>query len=405
MRTINTHQFVAIIESIIASGLHQPVLGLGAPGIGKSEIVQQIADKHGYRVIDLRLAQMREEELAGLIFPTEDKTRAQWLLPDWFPRAGEQKAVLLLDELTSATKRIQVAAYQLVLDRKLGPLNEKSKLPDDTVIIALGNREDDNGVYVELAAPLANRFEIYDIEPDYDIWLQDYAQKYVNPKTGKGFNPTVIAYLNEHKSQLHASLSENADTDENEMIFASPRSWNRVSDILNLADGKIDDITDLRISGCIGESAGRDFVTYARNFSNITVVQDIIAGADPDVPRSNAAKLYVFSSLTSAYNSETHNAEMPRKVELYLAFKKYADKMGGEYPAFMDSFFEENYEDVIIAAAQEDNTQLFKDIKRELEFSNKFEAIANNREEELEDADITTLATELAEFSNAFQIL
>ena len=55
MRSIDTHQFAAIIENVIMSGLHQPILGLGAPGIGKSEIVQQVAAKHGYRVIDLRL--------------------------------------------------------------------------------------------------------------------------------------------------------------------------------------------------------------------------------------------------------------------------------------------------------------------------------------------------------------
>lgn len=378
MRSIDTHQFAAIIENVIMSGLHQPILGLGAPGIGKSEIVQQIAVKHGYRVIDLRLAQMREEELAGLIFPTEDKTRAQWLLPDWFPREGEQKAVLLLDELTSATKRIQVAAYQLVLDRKLGPMDCKSKLPDDTVIIALGNREDDNGVYVELAAPLANRFEIYDIEPDYDIWVQDYARKYVNPKTGKGFNPMVISYLNEHKSQLHSKCSDEFKEDEDEMVFASPRTWNRVSDIMNMCDGKIDEIALLRISASVGEEIGRDFSMYAKNFAGITVIQDIIAGKDPDVPGSEATKMYIFSTMTSAYNSEVYNADMDRKVELYFAFKKYADKMGGEYPAFIDSFFEENYKDVIAESINQDQTRLLTDIKNELDFENKFEEFNGN---------------------------
>lgn len=402
MRTINTHQFAAVIESIIESGLHQPVLGLGAPGIGKSEIVQQIAAEHGYRVIDLRLAQMREEELAGLIFPTEDKKRAQWLLPDWFPKAGDQKAVLLLDELTSATKRIQVAAYQLVLDRRLGPLEEKSKLPDDTVIIALGNREDDNGVYVELAAPLANRFEIYDIEPDFDIWLQDYAQKYVNPKTGKGFNPVVTAYLNEHKMQLHASLNADSSADENEMIFASPRSWNRVSDILNMSNGNIDEITDLRISACVGEGIGRDFTMYAKNFANITVVQDIIAGKDPEVPSSSAAKMYVFSTLTSAFNSEAQHSDMQRKIELYYAFKKYTDKMGGEYPAFMDSFFDANYHDVVIASIKQDSTQLFQDVQREIDFSNKFDSVVNGMKlDETEGVD----REELAQLSRTFTIL
>ena len=162
---MNINEFGEAIEFNIVHNIKHSILGLGAPGIGKSELIQQIGKKFGYTVIDLRLAQMSEVEISGLIFPNEDKTKTIWLSPDILPdekRDGD-KTILLLDEITSCSKKVQVAAYQLILDRRIG----QYKLPEGTFVIALGNREDDDGVYIHLAGPLADRFEIHYIEPDF----------------------------------------------------------------------------------------------------------------------------------------------------------------------------------------------------------------------------------------------
>ena len=137
--------FAECIEFNIKNNIKHAILGIGAPGMGKSQLIQQIGDKYGYKVIDLRLAQMSEVEIGGLIFPNEDKTKTVWLTPDILPdeeRDGK-KTILLLDEITSCPKRVQVAAYQLILDRRIGQYT----LPTGTIVIALGNREDDDGVY------------------------------------------------------------------------------------------------------------------------------------------------------------------------------------------------------------------------------------------------------------------
>nr|MCR5597733.1 AAA family ATPase [Lachnospiraceae bacterium] len=110
------------IEFNLEHGIRHAVLGLGAPGLGKSQVIRQIGEKYGYKVIDLRLAQMSEVEIGGLIYPNEDRTKTVWLAPDILPdeeRDGK-KTILLLDEITSCSKRVQVAAYQLVLDRRVG---------------------------------------------------------------------------------------------------------------------------------------------------------------------------------------------------------------------------------------------------------------------------------------------
>ena len=320
MVTINIRQFGEIIKFTIANGLKQAILGLGAPGLGKSEVIQQIADELGFRVVDLRLAQMSEVEIGGLIYPNEDKTYTNWLRPNWFPTGKEGKpTLLLLDELTSAPKRIQVAAYQLVLDRRIG----QHVLPDDCVIIALGNREEDAGVYVELAAPLANRFEIYNIEVDANVWLEDYALKYVD-KNGRGVNPLVTTYVREHPSMLHTQSE-----DSEEMTFATPRSWARVSQTLNAANNDINPIVKRKIMASIGEDLGSQFTVYAEKYASNTIVRDVIAGKNAQIVKDRSDMLYIVDAFTSSLT------ELARKDKIVAAevcnrMSKYAHTFPSE---------------------------------------------------------------------------
>ena len=183
---MNIREFAECVIFNIQHGLRHAILGLGAPGVGKSQVIKQIGEMLDYKVIDLRLAQMSEVEIGGLIYPNEDKTKTRWLSPEVLPdeeRDGE-KTILLLDEITSCPKRVQVAAYQLILDRRVGQYT----LPEGTFVIGLGNREDDEGVYIRLAGPLADRFEILYIDADFDTWLTGYAILH-------GVHPYVQNYL------------------------------------------------------------------------------------------------------------------------------------------------------------------------------------------------------------------
>ena len=160
MSTINIEQFEKIVEFNIDNNIKRAILGLGASGIGKSAVIKQITERKNMGLIDLRLLLYTETDLKGIPFPNEDKTRTKWLPNDILPnveRDGE-RGILLVEELTSAPKRVQAAAYQLIQDRKLG----EYILPEGWFIVALGNREDDNGVFVQMPSPLANRFEIHE---------------------------------------------------------------------------------------------------------------------------------------------------------------------------------------------------------------------------------------------------
>ncbi|MCR5836354.1 MAG: MoxR family ATPase [Lachnospiraceae bacterium] len=284
---MNISEFAETIEFNIVHNIKHSILGLGAPGIGKSELIQQIGQKYGYKVIDLRLAQMSEVEISGLIFPNEDKTKTIWLSPDILPdeKRDGNKTILLLDEITSCSKKVQVAAYQLILDRRIG----QYKLPEGTFVIALGNREDDDGVYIHLAGPLADRFEIHYIEPDFETWKYTYA-------LNNGVHPLVISYLTFKPAALHTH-----DPESDAMTFATPRSWVRVSDILHFDDDITKNVVRNKIAGNIGEIEARQFFEFCKKKEKYVTLDQVLAGRKQLPVEMDEVSVFI-SSIASRLN-------------------------------------------------------------------------------------------------------
>ena len=257
-------EFGECVEFNIKHGIRTAILGLGAPGVGKSQIIKQIGDKYGYKVIDLRLAQMSEVEIGGLIYPNEDRTKTRWLSPEVLPdeeRDGKN-TILLLDEITSCPKRVQVAAYQLILDRRVG----QYVLPEGTFVIGLGNREDDEGVYIRLAGPLADRFEIHYIDVDFKTWKYEYAIPYQ-------IHPFVLQYLSFKPKALHTQ-----SVDPESMVFATPRSWDRVSQILKYDSDLNNPVVVHKIAGNVGEAETAQFVKFITDGTKRITVDDFLEG-------------------------------------------------------------------------------------------------------------------------------
>jgi MoxR-like ATPase len=102
------------------TGQHTPVMLWGPPGVGKSQFIAQIADKHQVPLIDIRLSQMEPTDLRGIPFRVND--RVEWAIPAMLPDTQRHgpTGILFLDEITSAAPTVSTAAYQLILDRRLG---------------------------------------------------------------------------------------------------------------------------------------------------------------------------------------------------------------------------------------------------------------------------------------------
>ena len=154
----------------------RPAFIWGPPGAGKSDIVRTVADTMGLELRDVRLNLMDPVDLKG--FPTisevefgtgKNKVKERqmsFVAPDFLPRDPKSKGVLFLDEMNSAPQSVQAAAYQLILNRRIG----EYELPEGWAVLAAGNRAGDRAVVHGMPSALANRFVHIDFEVDVDDW-------------------------------------------------------------------------------------------------------------------------------------------------------------------------------------------------------------------------------------------
>jgi len=234
-----------------------PAFLWGAPGIGKSSIVKQIADEKGVEFIDLRLALMDPTDLKGIPFYDKETHTALWAPPAFLPREGE--GILFLDELNSAAPAVQSSAYQLILDRRIG----EYELPEGWAIVAAGNREGDRGLTYRMPAPLANRFVHFELEVDVDDW-REWAYR-------RGLDARIIAYIsykNEHLFTFDAKSEAKS--------FATPRSWEYVGNILQAGIEK--SLLLETISGAIGRDIAVSFLSFLKVMQRLPDIDAIMRG-------------------------------------------------------------------------------------------------------------------------------
>jgi AAA domain (dynein-related subfamily) len=248
-------------------GHHTPVMIWGPPGVGKSQIVAQVAKKHGVPAIDIRLSQMEPSDLRGIPFRVDDQV--EWALPSMLPNAERHgpAGILFLDEITSAPPSVSAAAYQLILDRKLGDY----EVPDGWAIFAAGNRQGDRGVTYTMPAPLANRFQHYELEVNLDDWV---AWAYAN-----NIDERIIAFL-----RFRPELLFDFDPAHNPVAFPSPRSWEFTHNALQ----KFFDHPELflgTLQACVGPAAGVELNAFIQNMEHMPDLDAIIAGEEIPAPK------------------------------------------------------------------------------------------------------------------------
>lgn len=242
----------------------------GASGIGKSQVVKQIAKKRGIGLIDMRLSTYDPTDLKGLLYFKDDK--ATWLslgeLPDVL-RDGEE-GILFLDEVNAAPPATAAAAYRLVLDREIG----NYKMPEGWSIVAAGNRESDKGVTYKMPAPLANRFVHGEMEVSFDDW--------VHWATVSGVDDRTVSFLRFRPGLLH-------DFDPAQRAFPTPRSWERAAGYNNVSD---EGTRQELINGCVGQGPGVEYSAFLRMAADLP---------DPDLILMNPEEAKVPTDLSALY--------------------------------------------------------------------------------------------------------
>jgi hypothetical protein len=281
----------------------RPVFLWGPPGIGKSDIVKQIGEDAGREVIDVRLALWEPTDIKGIPYYNADKGAMVWAPPAELPTDPESTAVIFLDELNSAPPAVQAAAYQLILNRKVGTYS----LPKGVDIVAAGNREGDRGVTYRMPAPLANRFIHLEAKVDFDDFQEWAVMNAVHPE--------VVGYVGFAKQDLY-----DFDPKSPSKAFATPRSWVFVSDLLKDDDTDIDTLHNL-IAGAVGDGLAVKFMAHRKIAGKLPKAEDILSGKVKDLQIKEVSAMY---SLT---------------VSLCYELKDAAEKKSKTFDSQADNFF------------------------------------------------------------------
>jgi len=284
----------------------RPLFIWGPPGIGKSDAIHQLGTELNAHVIDVRLSLWEPTDIKGIPYFNSVDNTMSWAPPVELPNeelaSKHEHIILFLDEMNSAPPSVQAAAYQLVLNRKVGTY----KLPDNVFIVAAGNREADKGVTYRMPAPLANRFVHLELRVDFEDWL--------NWAIDNKIHKDVVGYLSFAKQDLYDFDPKTASRS-----FATPRSWAFVSELLDdeLGEGTLADL----VSGAVGEGTGVKFMAHRKVAGRMPNPSDILAGKVTELKVKEISAMY---SLT---------------VSMCYELKDAADKKVKDWDKMADYFF------------------------------------------------------------------
>jgi hypothetical protein len=288
LRTVFDQEF-----SSTDAGHHTPVMIWGPPGVGKSQVIAQVAARHEVPIIDIRLSQLEPSDLRGIPFRVGE--HVEWAVPSMLPdpiRHGPT-GLLFLDEITSAPPAVSAAAYQLILDRRLGAY----EVPAGWAIFAAGNRQGDRGVTYTMPAPLANRFAHFEFEVNLDDWV---AWAYAN-----GIDERIIGFL-----RFRPELLFEFDPAHNPVAFPSPRSW----EFAHRALQKFADYPEVllgTLQACVGLAAGIELHAFISNLDHMPDLDAVVRGEEVPIPGEIDLQYAIASALVGRAIRAKDGADAP----------------------------------------------------------------------------------------------
>jgi len=292
--------------------VRRPAMIWGPPGIGKSELIAEIGAKAGRKVIDMRLLLLEPTDIKGIpYFDVETKTM-KWAHPADLPKSIKKKdvekaeaaaakfdekdvseeaetareyalsiraaydmsnAILFLDEINAAPPSVQAAAYQLILNRRVGEYH----LPDGVSMLCAGNRDSDKGVTYRMPSPLANRLVHIEMTSNFEDW-----QKWA---IGAKVHPDVVGFLSHHKQKLF-----DFDPKSPDKAFATPRSWTFVSQLIS--DSLPESMNTSLVAGTVGEGNATEFTAHRRVAAKMPKSEDVLMGKEKTLNVKDLSAMY-----------------------------------------------------------------------------------------------------------------
>ncbi len=248
-----------LLEILLNVAPIRPVFIWGAPGIGKSALVEKFAREVGLPCVSLLGSQLAPEDIIGI--PRINGETSEFLPPKMIAR--KEPYVLFLDELNACSQEVQKAFYSLIHERRIGEYH----LPEGSIVVGAGNRAEDSAIVKTMSSALINRM--------FHVQMKADARQWIKWAKGVGLHPWVTDYISKRPDHL---FSEPPKTEE---PFSTPRSWHMLSDALTeYHAGKKDipaEVLRMISYACLTPSHAGMFLAYTKNIKNSHLLDDIIA--------------------------------------------------------------------------------------------------------------------------------
>ncbi|MDR1658202.1 MAG: MoxR family ATPase [Deltaproteobacteria bacterium] len=267
-------------DFLLNVALVRPVFIWGAPGIGKSSLVEQFAGGLGMECVSLLGSQLAPEDVIGV--PQIVGGCSKFFPPKMIVR--EKPYVLFLDELNACSQEIQKAFYSLITELRVG----EYFLPKGSIVIGAGNRVQDAAVVKPMSSALINRMIHVEMTVSSKDWLQ---WAYSN-----GIHPFITDYITQRPDHLWSKPPKTEET------FSSPRSWHMLSDALNEYGQSISDPDlEVLVAGTLSSNHAIQFRAFIKQLRNKYTIASIISGKErwPDKPDERDILYFLAQSFRS----------------------------------------------------------------------------------------------------------
>lgn len=299
--TVNTIRVQPLVTTALYAGL-VPILH-GSPGIGKSAVMQQIADELNLELIDIRLAQYDPTDLNGFPCPDLERGRSGYLPPEAFPLEGDSIPkgkdgwLLFFDELPSADRSVQKACYKVIYDRMIG----NKKLHANVAMAAAGNLASDNALVEEMSTALQSRMVHFEVVSDHTAWIP--------MAMSKGISHYITDFVKFSPGSLNTFKP-----DHNDYTFACERTWFFADKLLKQTGGI--DLDNLPVfAGTLSEGVAREFLAFTQLYADLPNQDDIIKmPLSVPVPKEPGTLF----ALTGAIGSWLDETNAPQAIQYVL---------------------------------------------------------------------------------------
>lgn len=246
-------------EYVIPQVRQRPVLLLGAPGIGKTQIMEQIAQECGIGLVSYTITHHTRQSAIGLPFVSKrnfqgkEHTVTEYTMSEIvaavyekMEKTGLLEGILFIDEINCVSETLAPAMLQFLQCKTFG----SHEIPQGWIIVAAGNPPEYNKSVREFDVVTLDRVKKIEVEPDFTVW-KEYASR-------QQLHPAVISYLNTRTGNFYKM-----ETTVDGRTFATPRGWEDLSTMLKVYDqlGKEMD-REVVVQYIQQERIAKDFANY-----------------------------------------------------------------------------------------------------------------------------------------------